>query len=114
MRQMGTCEHFEDPDDIECEYCNAYPNCELHHIRLRVLKLKQYHNCTLWASFTEQPNGHTIAYACITATHINVTNVHSHMWTPLLWLSGGDLQSCRQRVIDTGHALIMRQLMATR
>jgi hypothetical protein len=24
------CEHFEIPDPICCEYCNAYPACPLH------------------------------------------------------------------------------------
>ncbi|MCK6581365.1 MAG: hypothetical protein L6Q98_25010 [Anaerolineae bacterium] len=58
----------------------------------RVLLLKQYKNCRLWASFTEQCNGSTIAYVCITAPLGDIiSNPGPLAWTPLLWLSGGDL-----------------------
>lgn len=33
MLETAQCEHLEIPDNIECEFCNAYPNCPLHALR---------------------------------------------------------------------------------
>ena len=74
--------------------------------------IKRYRNCELWASYTVQDSGQTIAYFTVTSVGVKVEQVASdYMWLPALWLSGGTLEECRARVASKRHGEIMCQVL---
>ncbi len=74
--------------------------------------VKRYRNGELWASYTVQESGATLPYFTVTEVGVTVEQVASdYMWLPALWLSGGSIEECRERVQKTGHGKIMCQVL---
>jgi len=76
----------------------------------RIEQLKKYDDCALWASYTVQDNGQTIAYFTITEREANESDLDEYQWTPFLSLSGGSIEECQQRVNAKDADYILNQI----
>lgn len=76
----------------------------------RIEQLKKYDNCALWASYTVQENGHTIAYFTITERDATGVDLAEYQWTPFLSVSGGSIEQCQERVHAKDFDYILDQI----